>query len=122
MAAGVATLRVLEEERVHPRLEQLGARLAAKVAPAAAAAGMTLVRVGSIFWLAPQADAPRAVEAVSVEGMQRYGALHARLLADGIYLAPSGWEVAFLSHAMDEADIDRLGGALAAALAAGAAD
>jgi len=119
MAAGAAALRVLAAESVHARLAVHGARLEAAVAPAAAAAGASLVRIGSIFWLVAQAPPPRAYEAVSAEAVRAYAGLHARLLAAGVYLAPSGWEVAFLSHAMGEQDVDRLAAALVAALAAG---
>ncbi|MHB8079343.1 MAG: glutamate-1-semialdehyde 2,1-aminomutase [Candidatus Krumholzibacteriia bacterium] len=122
MAAGAATLRVLVEERVHERLEMLGARLEAAVTPAAVAAGATFVRLGSIFWLVAQIGAPAAFAAVDAAAIRRYAPLHARLLAAGVYLAPSGWEVAFLNHAMGETDVDRLGTALAAALAAGRGD
>ncbi len=121
MAAGAATLRVLVAERVHERLEALGARLEAIVAPAAFAAGATFMRLGSIFWLVAQIGAPAAFAAVDGAAIRRYAPLHARLLAEGVYLAPSGWEVAFLSHAMNDTDVDRLGVTLAAALAAGRA-
>jgi glutamate-1-semialdehyde aminotransferase len=90
-------------------------------APAAVAAGATFTRLGSIFWLVAQIGAPTAFAAVDAAAIRRYGPLHARLLAAGVYLAPSGWEVAFLSHAMNETDVDRLGVSLAAALAAGRA-
>lgn len=121
MAAGAATLRLLAAERVHARLEALGARLEAAVAGPAAAAGWSFVRAGSIFWLAPQRPAPRAFEAIDGERMAGYARLHAGLLGRGVYLAPSGYEVGFLSHAMTEADVDGLGRAVAAELAAGAA-
>jgi glutamate-1-semialdehyde 2,1-aminomutase len=121
MAAGAATLRVLVAERVHERLEALGARLEAVVAPAAIAAGATFTRLGSVFWLVAQIGAPAAFAAVDAAAIRRYAPLHARLLAAGVYLAPSGWEVAFLNHAMNETDVDRLGVTLAAALAAGRA-
>ncbi len=121
MAAGAATLRLLAAERVHERLEALGRRLEERAGPAASAAGGTLVRQGSIFWLAFQPRAPRAAAQIDPAGAARYADLHAALLARGVYLAPSGYEVAFLSHAMGEQDIDRLAAVLAEALAPGAA-
>lgn len=108
MAAGAATLRILEAERVHDRLEELGRRLEEGLASAVSAAGGCCVRVGSIFWLAFQTEAPRSFEAIAPEGMKRYADLHAALLARGVYFAPSGYEVGFLSHAMTEAEIDFL--------------
>jgi len=113
MAAGAAALTVLREEAVHARLEEYGSRLAAILAPAAAAAGCALVQQGSIFWLAMQPAAPRRVEDVRPEGMGRYGRLHEAALGRGVYLAPSGWEVGFLNAAMTSEDVTRLAEVLA---------
>ncbi len=118
MAAGAAALRALAAEDAHTRLEALGARLEAAIGEPARRAGWSLARAGSILWLAPQPRAPRAYEAIDPAGMARYARLHAALLERGIYFAPSGYEVAFLSHAMTESDVDRLAEALREALAA----
>ena len=117
MAAGVATLRVLRDEGVHARLEVLGAALEREVGPAAAAAGAHFVRSGSVFWLAFQDAVPHALEAIDADGMQRYADFHLALLERGVYLAPSGWEVGFLSHAMSEEDVASLGQAVSGGLA-----
>lgn len=119
MAAGLATLRILERDQVWSRLEALGQRLEQTLTPRLADAAMPvqLVRLGSLFWLAFQAgDAPRAAAAIDPAGATRYGALFHRLLAAGIALAPSAYEVGFLSAAHQEADVDRLVEALAMAL------
>ena len=119
MSAGAETIRVLREEHVHDRLEEYGRALEAAVAPAAAASGATFVRQGSIFWFAMTPEAPRRVEDVSSEGMARYGALQAAALERGVYMAPSGWEVGFLSHAMTADDVAALGATLADLIGAG---
>lgn len=118
MTAGAAALQVLREERVHERLESLGAVLEQAVAPAAAEAGCAFVRMGSIYWLAMQPQAPRCVEDVGGDGMKRYADLHGLALERGVYMAPSGWEVGFLNHAMTEADVARLGEVLVEVLRA----
>lgn len=105
MAAGVAALRVLQEEKVHARLETLGEQLASVLTAKLAAVGGCFVRSGSIFWLSYQATAPRAFEHIDSDGMARYADLHAALLQRGVYLAPSGYEVGFLNHAMTEDDV-----------------
>jgi glutamate-1-semialdehyde 2,1-aminomutase len=116
MAAGAATLRVLQEDRVHARLEERGRSLQAQAAGAVATAGGVLVRVGSIFWLAFQKTAPRSFEQIESAPMSRYGQLHAALLAEGIYWAPSGYEVGFLNDAMTEGDMTFLAETLSACL------
>jgi glutamate-1-semialdehyde 2,1-aminomutase len=118
MAAGAATLQVLAGEDVHSRLEKLGRRLEEGVAAAVREAGGSFVRVGSIFWLVFQPQAPRSFEAIDASGMQRFADLHAALLERGVYLAPSGYEVGFLNHAMTESDIDSLATVLRESLTA----
>jgi glutamate-1-semialdehyde 2,1-aminomutase len=108
MAAGAATLRILQREDVHRRLDDLGRRLEAGLGGALQAAGAMFVRAGSIFWLAFQPEAPRSSAAIAREGIKRYADLHAALLERGVYLAPSGYEVGFLNAAMSEGDIDTL--------------
>jgi glutamate-1-semialdehyde 2,1-aminomutase len=121
MAAGLATLDVLDDTKSYARLEQLGARLEAHWSSALArhdVAG-SVVRVGSILWIALQAgSAPRAAASIDPRAARLYGRLHPAALARGLWLAPSAYEVAFVSLAHDEASIDRAGAALDGALAA----
>lgn len=121
MAAGLATLRRLERGGVHERLEELGARLEAGWTRALDESGVagSVVRVGSILWLALQpGEPPRAFHAIEPAGAELYARLHRRLLAAGVWMAPSAYEVAFLSLAHDEDAVDRASAALAEALAA----
>ena len=116
MMAGTAALSVLRDESVHARLETLGQALEDALAAPAADAGCALVRMGSVFWLAMQPEAPRRVEDVGADGMSRYADIHRAALEHGVYIAPSGWEVGFLNHAMTEADVARLAEVLAESL------
>jgi glutamate-1-semialdehyde 2,1-aminomutase len=105
MAAGAATLDALDAA-AYARLEVLGAELENGLADVLERAGepATVVRVGSILWIAPQAaPAPRAWHAVRREGSLRYAEL-----ARGIWIAPSAFEVAFLSLAHTSADVARV--------------
>lgn len=120
MAAGLATLRILDRDQVWTRLEALGQRLEAQLAPVLAAAPLPvrLVRCGSLFWLSIQAgEAPRTAECIAAGAAPAYRHLFHQLLADGIALAPSAYEVGFLSAAHSEADVDRLATAIGAAFA-----
>jgi glutamate-1-semialdehyde 2,1-aminomutase len=119
MAAGLATLDAVEREDGYARLEALGVRLEAEVRDVVRRLGVPagLARVGSIFWLALQAGGPlRRFDQVSREGAVRYARFHRALLERGVYLAPSAYEVGFLSLAHTEADIDATVAAMAAAL------
>jgi glutamate-1-semialdehyde 2,1-aminomutase len=108
MAAGLATLKKTGQPGFYEDLERKGARLQAGLEKAAADHGVTatVVRQGSLFWTAFQPDAPRSFAAIDGSKMEIYGRMHRDLIERGIYLAPSGWEVGFVSAAHTDADID----------------
>lgn len=119
MAAGLATLRVLQQEDGWTRLEALGRLLEEKLDTALAGARVEakLARMGSIFWLSLQeGEPPRAAESIAPGGAERYRPLFHAMLARGIALAPSAYEVGFLSLAHGEEDVVRLADALGHAL------
>lgn len=100
MAAGLATLDLLEAEQGWNRLETLGLIWDQELGAHARSRGWVYVRVGSIFWLASNmTSAPRSAEEIDTLDSKTYAAFHAELLARGIYFAPSAFEVGFLSLA-----------------------
>jgi len=123
MAAGLATLEVLERDDGWRRLETLGEKLDEALAPVIASSPLPLqlVRQGSIFWLALQAgEPPRAASALDPQAPTRYAPLFHALLSEGVYLAPSAYEVGFLSLAHDEQHLERFAAALRVGLGKGA--
>jgi glutamate-1-semialdehyde 2,1-aminomutase len=107
MTAGAATLRELlaEDGEAYRRLERLGALLQDGVERVFSdhGTGWSVVRTGSILWLSLQADdPPRRFEDIDPAAADRYAALHSALLARGVSLAPSAYEVMFLSIAHDD--------------------
>ncbi len=117
MAAGLATLRILVEDDGWSRLEALGGVLEEILTPVLARAPLParLVRLGSIFWISLQpGDPPRSAEAVDAAAADRYRGVFHGLLRRGVALAPSAYEVGFLSLAHRREHIERLGAALAA--------
>src|SRR5688572_12437382 len=121
MTAGLATLRVLQKEDGWKRLEALGAYLEKCLDAALAEAPVKakLCRLGSMFWIAwLTSEAPRSAEALVAGAPKIYAPVFHALLDQGIALAPSAFEIAFLSLAHTRRDIDRLAEGLRAALAA----
>jgi glutamate-1-semialdehyde 2,1-aminomutase len=108
MAAGLAALKKTAQPGFYEELDRKGAILQKGIESAARNAGIsiTLVREGSLFWIAFQPEAPRRYEDVGSEGVKTYGAFHQAMLGEGVYLAPSGYEVGFLSSAHSEADLE----------------
>jgi glutamate-1-semialdehyde 2,1-aminomutase len=108
VAAGMATLRALEDPASYRRLETLGARLASGLAEAARRAGvpLTVNRVGSMltgfFTGEPVVDLVSAKRSDTA----RYGRFFHGMLERGVFLAASQFEAAFVSLAHTEEDLD----------------
>jgi glutamate-1-semialdehyde 2,1-aminomutase len=119
MAAGCAALRLLYGSDSYARLEALGALLAAGLAQEASAAGIPaqVSRVGSMLTLffteRPVAD----YESARTADTARYARFFHAMLARGVYLPPSQFEVWFVSLAHTEADVEATIAAARAALA-----
>ncbi len=112
MAAGIATLRELLAGggEAYRRLEALGARLAGGLEEIFRRHGKAwrVARAGSILWLSLQeGEPPRRYEDISPGAPEIYARLHRSLLDRGIALAPSAYEVIFVSTAHHEEVVDR---------------
>jgi glutamate-1-semialdehyde 2,1-aminomutase len=119
LTAGLTTLRILREEDGWRRLGALGEYLEQQVGPALADSPVpaVLCRLGSIFWITWLTDSqPRSTAAVDARSAEIYAHVFHTLLDRGIALAPSPFEVGFLSLAHAHADIDRLAESLRGAL------
>jgi glutamate-1-semialdehyde 2,1-aminomutase len=111
MAAGAATLRTLLADggAAYAELEKVAAQLERGLREVLSrhGVGWSVVRVGSILWLALQkGEAPRAFEDIRPESAETYAALHRAMLDRSVMLAPSAYEVMFVSLAHDPGVID----------------
>ncbi len=108
MRAGIETLELLDVPGTYDRLEAVSARLEAGLRKAASDAGVpvTLNRVGSMwtgfFTPGPVVDYATAAKSDT----KRYAAFFHGMLGEGVYLAPSQFEAAFVSTAHTDADVD----------------
>ncbi len=121
MAAGLATLELLERESGWARLEAMGAALERLLLPVLDEAPypVHLVRVGSLFWMSfHEAGAPRTAAPLAARETRRFAAVFHAMLERGIYLPPSAYEACFLSLAHTEGDLARFAGALRESLRA----
>ncbi len=121
MAAGVATLDVLDAPDSYAQLEARGARLQAGLLDALHATGTagSVARVGSVLWMSLQdGDTPRTYPDIRAESAALYGPLHREVLRRGTWMAPSSYEVAFVSTAHTDADVDAAVSAVREGLAA----
>ena len=109
MTAGLVTLRRLRDISIYERLERSSAKLCQGVAAAARDAGIITVtnRVGSMwttfFTSEPVVDWDSANKADRAE----YGKFFHAMLEEGVYLAPSQFEAAFVSAAHTDEVIEQ---------------
>ena len=121
MTAGLTTLKILQKEEGWRRLEALGAYLEEAVGNVLdeAAVDAQLCRLGSMFWIAwASVEPPRSAEVLEPSAAELYSRVFHSLLEQGVALAPSAFEIAFLSLAHTRRDIDRLADCLRRALGA----
>jgi glutamate-1-semialdehyde 2,1-aminomutase len=109
MTAGLVTLRRLRDKTIYERLERASARLSEGISKAAADAGVATLtnRVGSMlttfFTDQPVGDWTTA----NKSNREMYAKFFHAMLAEGVYLAPSQFEAAFVSTAHTDEIIDR---------------
>ena len=109
VTAGLATLNQLRAKGIYKKLDERAAALAKGIGEAAKKAGipLTQTRVGSMltsfFTAGPVVDWSSA----KLSDTKRYGQFFNSMLEQGVYLAPSQFEAAFLSTAHNAADVEK---------------
>ena len=115
IAAGLKTLEKLKNPLIYERIAGLGARLEHKLA-AAQIPWLRVRRIGSIVWpYFVEGPLPTRADEIAPLAIERYNAMYNAVLAAGVYMPPSAYEVMFLSAAHTEAHVDALAAALIAA-------
>ncbi len=108
MAAGIATLKILKTPGLYEELEEKSSVFAKELAGLASKYGMgiTFNRIGSMmtgfFTSSPVIDLETAMHADTA----RYARYYREMLQEGIYLAPSQFEAAFISVAHTKEDLN----------------
>jgi glutamate-1-semialdehyde 2,1-aminomutase len=121
MAAGLATLNELDKPGVYERLEASSAMLSRGFERALERFEVpaSIARIGSILWLSLQSGPPpRSWGAVKQDGAKLYAQIHSNALQNGLWMAPSAFEVAFVSLAHDDDHLQAAAMAFENALAA----
>ena len=108
MAAGIATLEQLKKEGVYEALAEKSNRLAAGLAEAARQSGIAarVDHVGSMLGMFFTDRDVRNFEEAKTCDLERFSAFYQGMRQSGIYLAPSQFEVLFLSAAHTDDHID----------------
>ena len=104
MSAGLATLDLIHEESVWEAMEARGQQLDAGIESAAKEAGVPIqqTRVGTMRTTFFSETKPIDWNTVRVADKAQFGTFFQKMLANGVYLAPSQFEAGFLSIVHDE--------------------
>ena len=108
VAAGLATLQVLQEVGFYERLEQRAVQLTSGLNVVAATHGVAFAAqaVGGMFGLYFRATVPSNFTQVMECDTTQFNQFFHAMLAAGVYLAPSAFEAGFVSSAHGDAEID----------------
>ncbi|HTP66907.1 MAG TPA: glutamate-1-semialdehyde 2,1-aminomutase [Geobacteraceae bacterium] len=109
MSAGIATLKLLQADGFYGKLEEKSSYLANGIARAAKDAGFPIysTRVGSMFcafFTKGEVHDWSTAAGCDTKAFARY---FTAMLEEGIYLAPSQFETAFVSITHSDSDLDR---------------
>jgi glutamate-1-semialdehyde 2,1-aminomutase len=108
VAAGLATLKLIQAPGFYEQLEATAAALCDGLAAAARAAGIVFSaqHVGGMFGLYFRAGPPASYAEVMQCDKDAFNRFFHAMLAQGVYLAPSAYEAGFVSAAHSAADIE----------------
>jgi glutamate-1-semialdehyde 2,1-aminomutase len=109
MVAGITTLNILAKPGIYNELDKKGAKLASGLKEAAAEVGVPaqFTRVGSLLCLFFTDKEVYDYRTVKTSDIQKYACYFRAMLEEGINLAPSQFEAAFISTAHSDEDIER---------------
>ena len=109
MAAGLATLKVLQEENIYNDLEEKGRMLFSGLEEAARSAGLKVVvnRIGSMGSIFFTGDPVTDFASAKASDGDIFKGFYSGMLEQGVYLAPSPFEAWFVSLAHDKEIIQK---------------
>lgn len=109
MAAGIATLQQLQAPGFYDRLNEKAALFAEKLTMVAERTGMAvqLNRVGSMMTGFFTESSVTDFDSAMLADTKKYAAHYNNMLGRGVYLAPSQFEVGFISAAQTEEDLKK---------------
>ena len=108
VAAGMATLKIIQQPGFYQKLGAQTKKLADGLAAAAKAANVTFAAdaLGGMFGLYFAASAPDSYAEVMKGDKERFNRFFHKMLDAGVYFAPSAFEAGFVSAQHDDAVID----------------
>jgi len=97
LACGLATLEYLEQDDRWRKLNSRTGDFVLKMKENLKGESVNITAIGSIFWVNMQSEIARKAEDIDSANAKKYKGVFGRALDSGIYLAPSAYEVSFVS-------------------------
>jgi glutamate-1-semialdehyde 2,1-aminomutase len=116
MTCGLVTLEYLDKNNSWETLNNNTAKFTSEINERLSDISAQVISIGSIFWICLQKDIPHRAEDISSDSTKIYAKLFKRLIDSGIYLAPSAYEVGFISTAHSLDNLKSAADTIAAAL------
>jgi len=109
MAAGIATLKLLQSPDFYTELDKKAERFGERLQAVAAETGIPaqLNRAGSLMTVFFTGEKVVDFDSAMKADTNLYATHYRQMLSQGVYLAPSQFEVAFISAAHSEEDLER---------------
>ncbi|WDZ95361.1 glutamate-1-semialdehyde 2,1-aminomutase [Herbaspirillum sp. WKF16] len=109
VAAGMATLKIIQQPDFYAKLGAQTRKLADGLAAAAKAAGVTFAAdaIGGMFGLYFAPSTPASYAEVMTGDKERFNRFFHKMLDAGVYFAPSAFEAGFVSARHDDDVIDQ---------------
>jgi len=108
-AAGLATVQILQEQSPYTTLSDTTSQLCDGITQLATKAGRAVVcqSLGSLFSIAFSDSIPTNFDDIAAADHDFFAKFFWGMLEQGIYLAPSGYEVGFVSTAHTTSELDK---------------
>jgi glutamate-1-semialdehyde 2,1-aminomutase len=107
MRTGLATLKKLRDAHAYAVIGENSRKFVVNLRRVVAERGFAVAQLESVFWIHPEAGhVVRSVSQLPSNAAELYRKLFHALLKHGIYMAPSGFEVGFISLAHTSAVLD----------------
>ena len=108
VAAGMTTLKLIQQEGFYEKLTAQTAKLAAGLCAAAEEAGVTFCAdsVGGMFGIYFSEEVPCSYSEMMAGDKTRFNAFFHGMLDEGVYFAPAAFEAGFVSAQHDDAVIE----------------
>jgi glutamate-1-semialdehyde 2,1-aminomutase len=109
VAAGLATLSLIQAEGFHARLTATTKKMVDGLVGAAKQAGIEFSgqSVGGMFGIYFSGQVPHSFEEIMRSDKETFNQFFHLMLDEGIYLAPSAFEAGFVSAAHNDEDIEK---------------